>query len=107
MNNVRFIIDEVKERGISVMRVFGDLDFEHRKDFAHHIDKLLSSENKKIVIDLTETARIFSIYIGTLVDVNQQAISQDKSLTILVSKKQKEFFEKLDMNSLLNIIQAK
>lgn len=102
--NTNFNIQEIPEREIAVLRVTGDLDFEKRKNFSESAEQLLKTSQPKIVIDLTAITRIFSVYLGTIVDIHQRSEKEGKALSVLANKKLSELFKQANIDSIINIV---
>lgn len=100
----RFITQEIPERDLAVLRVSGEMEFEQRKDFVEAFDGLLESDCDKIVVDLTRIQRLFSIYLGTLVDFQQRSDKAGKTFSILAGQRLHTLFEKAKLLEVLTIV---
>jgi anti-anti-sigma regulatory factor len=81
-----FRLDEMPDRGIAVLRVRGELTVENRRAFVALAEKLLACEQPKLVIDLSRLQRVFSMFIGTFIDLDQQARAQGQSLSFMMTQ---------------------
>ena len=97
-------LEEVADRDICVLRVKGELDFDQRKDFSERVEELLAVSQKRLVVDLTGTRRLFSVFLGSMVDVHQRAEAAGKTLTVLASERVGHLFEQANLTSVLNVV---
>ncbi|MHC4873011.1 MAG: STAS domain-containing protein [Planctomycetota bacterium] len=104
--NSDFVIEEMPDRDITILRVHGALEFDKRGVFSEHVEKLLASSNAKIVIDLTSVEKLFSVFLGSLVDVHQRAQDGGKVLSVLASPKVIKLLKQVNLDSILTIIPA-
>lgn len=94
----RYSLNSIPERGIAMLRVTGDLNMQQRKEFVFNLEQLLACPEKKLVVDLTRIERLFSIYLGTLVDVKQRAEKDGKVFSILATKKVAQLFSQANLD---------
>lgn len=99
-----FTVKEVPDRAICVMRAQGELDLDQRKDFSFSAEQLLASDQPKLVLDLTKVSRMFSIFIGTIVDLNQRATQNGKVFSVLAGKKVADLFEQANLNETIPVV---
>ena len=99
-----FTLSEVEERGICLLRARGVLDFDSRKAFYAKAEMLLSSRQDKLVIDLTAANHIFSVYLGSIVDLTKRAGENNKQLVVLAKKKVVDLFEQANLMDTVNVV---
>lgn len=66
-----------------VLKVFKELDFDYDVTFDRACSELVSSEETKLVIDLSRICRITSTYIGLMAAAFFQAKANGKSISII------------------------
>lgn len=75
------------EKNLAVLQVMSDtLALSDRDDFLKACGELLKSEKKNLVIDMRGLRRIFSIFLGTVLDVNARAGKEGRRLTVMTSE---------------------
>jgi anti-anti-sigma factor len=104
--NQIFHITEIVERDICVMKITGELRFEHRTQFKTASKSLLTSDRSKIVIDLSNAKRVFSMFLGSMVDLQQSLKEHGKTMAILCSPRVMKLFEQANLDKLLTLIEA-
>jgi len=104
---IKYSLELLEGKGVSVLRIIGDLDFESRKKFQHATQELLKSPEKKLVIDLSAISRISSIFLGSLVDVSLKTKKMNKSLSIIVVAKVERAFRESNLAMVATIIVKK
>lgn len=98
------ILDDQPEQFRTVLRVEAPaLDIQHRDEFAQAFNSLLNSDHERIVVDLQKIDRIFSLFIGSLVDLHQRSNEVGKRLQILVSPGVHETFKRMNLLEALDI----
>ncbi len=103
-----FIVEELADRGISVLRVRpGRLEITQRAAFGEACDRLLSSTSERLVVDLSATDRIFSLFIGAMVDLHVRAERVQKRLTILAGGPVLESLQKMGLEKTLDLTSEK
>ena len=88
------------------MKIFDELRFDHRAEFKSALKSLLLSDRSKVVIDLSSTKRMFSVFLGTLVDLQQSLEDHGKTLTILCSPRLLKLFKQANLDKILTIIET-
>ena len=98
-------VDTLADRGISVLRVPGPrLEITQRESFARGCDALLASGAAKVVVDLSHVDRIFSLFAGTIIDLQVRAERAGKSLSVLASPQVRDSFERMGLGRMLDIV---
>ncbi|NQT33502.1 MAG: STAS domain-containing protein [Candidatus Omnitrophica bacterium] len=97
-------INSEKKNDISIIRVSGNVDIQTSPDMKKYLDKEITGENNKIVIDLKDVDYVDSSGLATLVEVlkSLRAVSGKLKLTNL-SPKVKGLFEITKLNNLFDI----
>lgn len=98
-----FTIELVPAHDMAVLRVKGALELTDRSVFAAQAAGLVEQEAQTIVLDMTKTSRIFSIFLGTIVDLHKSLESEGRKLVILATPKLAEMFEKISFREVLDI----
>jgi len=102
-----FRVETVEERGITVLRALSQrLDITQRGSFSEGCDRLLAAETAKIVVDLSDLDRIFSLFIGTLVDLHVRAERAGKHLTVIASDAVRESLGRMGLEKTMDIVGA-
>jgi len=97
-------VDRLPERDLAVLRVFTpEVGMDHKDLFKALTEELLASPQSKLVVDLSKTRRIFSLFIGSLVDLHQRAGKESKTLTILAPKSIYEILQKMNLGDVLDV----
>ena len=79
-----FVVEELSDRGMSVLKVRARrLEITQRAAFGEACDRLLASTSDRLVVDLSGTDRIFSLFIGAMVDLHVRAERVGKHLSIV------------------------
>lgn len=71
---------ELKE---GVLKVYKEMDFDYDVSFDRACSELVSSSEKKLVIDLSRIRHITSTYIGLMAAAFFQAQAHEKSISII------------------------
>lgn len=99
-----FILEDQPQQFRMVLRVDAPaLDLDHRDEFAQAFNALLRSDHERIVVDLQKIDRIFSLFIGSLVDLHQRSDELGKRLQIIVSPEVRETFKRMNLLEALDI----
>jgi anti-anti-sigma factor len=105
--NLNFKIQVIPERDIAILVISGSLDFDSRSVFATNIEKLLKRPEKKLVIDMKKVTQLFSVYYGTVIDVDHKAKKLNKNLTLIVNEKLEKMMKVAKIDETINIVLAK
>ena len=98
-------IERIEERGLAVLRVPGPrLEITGREEFTAACARLLAEPAKKVVVDISAVEGIFSLFIGTLVDVHVRAERAGKRLSVMVSDPVRESLERMGLEGTLDLI---
>lgn len=100
----QFAIEELPEHGICVVRVRGRLDVDRRSDFHFYVDQWLMSEQPKLVLDLTEVTRFFSLFLGTVADACERARQREKSPSVLVTARISDLFQRAGLTEQVPLV---
>lgn len=100
----QFEIEEVGARGIAVLRVLGELTMNNRREFLEQAEELLTSPQPKLVIDLSRISRLFSLYLGSMLDIAQKAKQQDKVFSVLVTRKLADLFAQANLSESIPLV---
>jgi len=107
MGDAGFKIETVEERGLTVLKMQGQrLEITQRESFGEACDRLLAAETEKIVIDLSDLDRIFSLFIGSLVDLHVRAERSGKRLSVIASEAVRESLGRMGLEKTLDIVAA-
>lgn len=75
------------EKDLAVLQVVSDtLALSDRDEFLKACGELLKSDKKNLVIDMRGLRRVFSIFLGTVLDVNARAGKEGRRLTVMASE---------------------
>ncbi len=81
---LNYSITSIDDRNMAVLKVESVLDFEVRSDFQQAMTELFAADAGKLVIDLSRITRMFSLFIGTLIDHGNAARAAGRSLTVIL-----------------------
>ncbi len=89
-----------------MLRVVTDvLELSQRQDFLMGCQRLLASEMEWLIVDMRGLRRIFSIFVGTVMDVNARVRGEGRRLTIIASEDVGKLFRTLVGPETLEICQ--
>ena len=97
-------VEEDPARDLAIVRVRGNLDPECRAEFRNALLGAIGGERSKIVVDLSQTPYIASLFFGTLVDAADQAREKGRSLSVLMTEKMARIAEQTGLGQLLKIV---
>jgi anti-anti-sigma factor len=80
-------IDKQADVGAAVLRVTGELNLDQRPQLLEALEALIACPEGRLVIDLTRTAKLSSIFIGTLIDFAGRAQKADKTVAVMLVSK--------------------
>jgi hypothetical protein len=81
-----FKIDVVDTEDRATLTVVGDsLEIPDHQEFLKSCGRLLNSGCGSLVVDLRELRRVFSIFVGTIMDANVKAGREGKHLTVVAT----------------------
>lgn len=98
-----FEIKTVSEKDVTILKVNTILDMPLRKAFSDATQKLLNSNTSNLLLDMTETPSVFSLFIGSIVDLHKNSEDAGKKLIVVVNPKVAKLFQVLSFDSLLNL----
>lgn len=84
MKPFEVVADEEQGQALLKVRV-RRLELRMREDFLRSANELLDRPEAALAVDLSGLPRIFSLFIGALVDLNMRAQRAGKTLTLFVS----------------------
>jgi anti-anti-sigma regulatory factor len=100
-----FRVETIADRGLTVLRVLGPrLEIGSRDEFSRACDGLLSAETGKVAVDLTQVDRIFSLFIGTMVDLHVRAERVGKRLSIMASDPVYDSLARMGLEKTLDLV---
>ena len=102
-----YVLEEVDERDIAILRVQGELDFNDRGEFQNATDFLLQSKKSRYVIDLSKITRISSVFIGTLVDVGVKVRDAEKTISVMMAKRMAKVCREAGLEPTIQILDVK
>ncbi|MHC4874316.1 MAG: STAS domain-containing protein [Planctomycetota bacterium] len=105
-DTAKFMINEIPQRNICILRASGELNVEDRKKFSMNADKLLRTEQEKLVIDLTRVNKIFSLYIGSIVDISRRAEEKKKSFSVMAQGTVLRILQEAGITEIVSVIDA-
>ena len=95
------------EKGLAVLRMSRDsLELSDREAFLAACRQLLDTDQPRLVIDLRGLRRIFSIFVGTIMDVNARARKEDRHLALMASGEITKLFRTVVGSEVLEIYEA-
>ena len=84
MKAFEVVADE--EQGLAILKVRARrLELRMREDFLRQTEELLDRPEEGLAVDLSGLPRIFSLFIGALVDLNMRVQRAGKTLAVFVS----------------------
>ena len=87
MTENRFRVAATPEKDTAVLTVLSDsLNMADREAFLAACRELLAGKASNLVIDLRALRRIFSVFIGSVMDVNARAKNEGRRLTVLTTE---------------------
>jgi anti-anti-sigma regulatory factor len=99
-----FIVEDLPDERSTLLRIeTSSLDLGQRDEVARAFDSLLDSRHHRLVVDLRKIGRIFSLFIGSLVDLKQRSEQRNKRLVILVNPQVRETLERMNLAETLDI----
>jgi anti-anti-sigma regulatory factor len=103
-----FRINESDEKDLAVMQVVSDsLELSHREAFLKACSDLMETDRARLIIDLRGLKRIFSIFVGTIMDVNNTVRGQGRRLTVVASLEVTKLFRTVVGPETLEICQPR
>ena len=84
MKAFEVVPDEARDAAVLKVRV-RRLGLPMREEFLAATSELLARPEVKLIVDVSGLSRIFSLFIGALVDLNMRAQQAGKSLAVLTS----------------------
>ena len=97
-------LTSVPERGSAVLQVMRDsLEMGDREAFLSACRELLATGQPQLVIDMRSLRRIFSVFVGSVMDVNARAHAQGLNLTVLATESVASLFRAVVGAEALNI----
>jgi anti-anti-sigma regulatory factor len=101
-----FRLSSSREHGMAVLSVVSNsLDLDRRAEFIGACSRLLESGMKRVVIDMRGLRRIYSIFVGTVMDVNARARAEGIDLTVIAGEDVTRLFRSLVGEDVLSICQ--
>ena len=91
------------DKDTALLKVNVSLDMFDKTRFTEECHSLLDKEQKNIVLDLTKTKRLFSIYLGAIADLHLQCEKAGKSLALHVNEDLAHIFKQTSFNEFLTI----
>ena len=79
----------------NTLTVNTDLYWEYQNEFARYCQKLLDSEYKEIIIDISQIDFIFSAFVGYIVDFISRAVRAGKTPVLHISTNLRWLFDML------------
>ena len=99
-----FVVEELPDQKQVRLRILTPrMDVGHRQAFAEACESLLASRHKSLILDLSGLPRIFSLFIGSLVDLTQRAEAADKRLEIHVTAGVRNTLERMNLGETLTL----
>jgi hypothetical protein len=101
-----FRIRSLPEKDMAVLSVVTDtLDIGQRGEFLTACAELLATDMKWLAVDMRGLRSIFSVFIGSVMDVNTQVRSQERRFTIIASEHLTQMFRSVVGADALEICQ--
>jgi hypothetical protein len=92
------------ERGEAVLEVTRDsLEMTDREEFLAGCRRLLATGQPRLVIDLRSLRRIFSVFVGSVMDANARAQVEGRALVVLATEPVAALFRAVVGAEVLNI----
>ena len=93
-----------EEKDLAVLQLVRDaLELSDREEFLGACAKLLDTGRGRLVIDMRGLRRIFSIFVGTVMDVNARARKEGRHLTLMASEEVTSLFRTIVSSEVLDI----
>jgi anti-anti-sigma regulatory factor len=102
-----FEYDEISEPGFCLLWVRGDLDAAALDDFVVHAGLMLSSEQSKLVVDLTGAVLLSSSLLAAFVELHQKADARRKLVSFFVSDAVARRLRRIGLDQYLRVIPVK
>jgi anti-anti-sigma regulatory factor len=102
----KITVNEITERNICILKANGELTLEDRDEFSFNGEILLSSDQEKLALDLTGVNQLFSLYVGSIVDLAKRAKESGKSFTVVAKGKVLLILQQANLSELANLIDA-
>lgn len=94
----------VPERGTALLQVMREsLEMADREEFLAACRQLLATGQPRLVIDLRSLRRIFSVFVGSVMDVNARARADGRRLTVLTTESVARLFRAVVGAEMLDI----
>lgn len=104
MPETAYRVTAVPEKSAALLSVLRNaLEMTDREWFLAGCRELLASGQPNLVIDLRGLRRIFSVFIGSVLDVNARARSEGRRLTVLTSEPVAQVFRSVAGAETLNL----
>jgi anti-anti-sigma factor len=97
-------IKAMDDRGIIMLTVQGELDWDSRQEFQQATTELLGNPHDKAVIDLSGIQKMSSLFIGTLTDCARIARESNKHLSVIMDKRIAAVCRTAGLEKVLSII---
>lgn len=94
-------IPEIETALLEVTRT--SLEMTDREEFLAGCRALLASGQKHLVIDLRGLTRVFSVFVGTVVDLHARAGAEGRSLKVIASEEVARLFRSVSGGQALDI----
>ena len=95
------------DKDLAVLEVVSDtLALSDRDEFLKACGELLETGKKHVIIDMRGLRRIFSIFLGTVLDVNVKVGRAGGRLTVMASEEVSKLFRTVAGPEILEICQA-
>lgn len=105
--SIKYVVNEVPDRGIAVLKVIGDLDFMSRACFKEALGQLGECEQSKLVIDISRISSLSSLYIGSLIDFGSTIQEKVRSLSVIMPASFVRACEGVGLDTVATIIKGK
>ncbi len=99
-----FLVEKIPERGISVLKLSGDLTFDTRTAFHNAIAQLRQTDSPKLVVDLSAVDSLSSMYIGSLIDLATKLNQENKTLGVVLKKRLAGICEKVGLPKVAQVV---
>jgi hypothetical protein len=88
-----FRLRSSEKKDLAVLQMMTDtLELSHRAEFLAACARLLETARGRLVIDLRGLRRIFSIFVGTVMDVNAKVRGEGRRLTVIATPEVEKLF---------------
>lgn len=100
-------VDQIEDRGLAVLRIQGELDFDSRPQFQQALAELRDAEETRLAIDFSRVQRMSSVFIGTLIDFASSITADNKQLICMMRPKMANVCRDAGLGSVAQVVETK